>query len=68
MVDDAAGRADDDVRALGDGNRLGHHVNAAHEHGAAHADDSPKGLELRAHKIFRHFEAAAGRACSRLAA
>lgn len=48
VVDDAAGRAHDDVRALRNCNSLRHHINASNEHSAAHADDSSERLELRA--------------------
>lgn len=46
VVDDAAGRADDDVRALGKCDGLRHHVDAADQRRAAHADDGPERLKL----------------------
>mmetsp|Transcript_9965 Transcript_9965/g.21144 ORF Transcript_9965/g.21144 Transcript_9965/m.21144 type:complete len:347 (-) Transcript_9965:242-1282(-) len=48
VVDQPAGRADDDVRLLGEHDRLLHHVHPSDCHRALHADERAERLELLA--------------------
>jgi hypothetical protein len=46
VVHNAAGRSNDDVHALAQGDGLRHHVDAAHQRRAAHVDAGSQRLEL----------------------